>query len=177
MASRRRQVSAIRIPTAEEIAQREADRTQFADIDSRILALENSLRLLWEERSLLKKRLDDYTYPVLTLPNEIVADIFVHFLPVYPLCPPPCGILAPTKLGQICHNWREIALTTPVLWRAISLHLPVNTEGLWENLYLLKSWLELSRSCPLSIRLQGPVDYGGGDSTSIPETSSRLWRQ
>ncbi|KAJ6504124.1 hypothetical protein C8R47DRAFT_177927 [Mycena vitilis] len=54
-----------------------------------------------------------------TLPNEITSEIFLHFLPVYPRCPPLTGNLSPTCLTHICRRWREIALTTPALWRAM----------------------------------------------------------
>ncbi|KAJ7641164.1 hypothetical protein FB45DRAFT_712335, partial [Roridomyces roridus] len=57
--------------------------------------------------------------PVLTLPNEITSEIFVHFLPPYPVCPPMTGLDSPTSLTHICRQWREIALATPKLWRAI----------------------------------------------------------
>ncbi|KAJ7153211.1 hypothetical protein C8R46DRAFT_1357127 [Mycena filopes] len=59
--------------------------------------------------------------PVLTLPTEIIMEVFIHFLPVYPACPPLTGTHSPTNLTQICRKWREIALATPMLWRAIDL--------------------------------------------------------
>ncbi|KAJ6588192.1 hypothetical protein B0H19DRAFT_1098293, partial [Mycena capillaripes] len=94
--------------------------------------------ILDAERNLLQKRLDAYTYPVLTLPNEVVSEIFGHFLPVYPTSPPAIDLLSPNLLGQICRKWREIALTTPVLWRAISV--PFREPGtlqLQQKLHLL----------------------------------------
>ncbi|KAJ7895046.1 hypothetical protein B0H13DRAFT_833815 [Mycena leptocephala] len=155
MASRPRQTSATRIPTVEEIPAREGLRAELADVDASILELQNSLRTLMDSRKLLKERLDEYTYPVLTLPSEIIALIFVHFLPVYPLCPPLFGVFAPTKLATICHHWREIALATPALWRAIQLQM--YRDIVWEvpHLRVLESWLKRSRSCPLSIIIQG----------------------
>ncbi|KAJ7241696.1 hypothetical protein B0H12DRAFT_1236940 [Mycena haematopus] len=157
MASRRTQAAAARIATAEEVAQREADRTRIEYVDGLILELENTLRYLREESSLLKKRLHEYTYPVLTMPNEIAAEIFCHFLPAYPQCPPLLGIDAPTTLTRVCHSWREIALSTPILWRAMSLYIsPATAPGLLQSqLRCWLSWLTLSRSCLLSIRLLG----------------------
>ncbi|KAJ7020267.1 hypothetical protein C8F04DRAFT_909373, partial [Mycena alexandri] len=69
----------------------------------------------------VQEELDSYKYPVLTLPTEIICEIFIHFLPVYPECPPPAGILSPTNLTQICRQWRDIALAIPTLWRAMRL--------------------------------------------------------
>ncbi|KAJ7073991.1 hypothetical protein C8F01DRAFT_5932 [Mycena amicta] len=99
-------------------------------------------------------------YPVLTLPNEIVSEIFKQCLPVYPVCPPLLGRGSPTLLGQICRHWREIALSTPTLWRAISLFTtpprvdpelhPIHCE-----LAAAETFLKRSRSCLLSFMMCG----------------------
>ncbi|KAJ7885711.1 hypothetical protein B0H14DRAFT_1339843 [Mycena olivaceomarginata] len=127
-----------------------ADRARVADIEAQILLLEHSHSLLElkSEKQLVQERLDSYTYPVLTLPNEIVTEIFVHFLPVYPLYPPLTGPGSPTLLAQICREWRDIALATPALWQAISLsdryEVPL-------HLRLCDMWLSRSRCHPLSL--------------------------
>jgi hypothetical protein len=77
--------------------------------------------MLRSEKSAAQERLDSYKYPVLTLPSEIVCNIFIHFLPIYPTCPPLTGPLSPILLTHICGGWREIALALPVLWRAITM--------------------------------------------------------
>ncbi|KAJ7913311.1 hypothetical protein B0H13DRAFT_2470033 [Mycena leptocephala] len=107
----------------------EADRARIAELEAQISHLERSLSALRIEKMLAQERLDSYKYPVLELPNEIVSDVFMHFLPPYPLFPPLIGLLSPTLLTQICGRWREIALGTPALWRAISsyhesIHIP-----------------------------------------------------
>ncbi|KAJ7799747.1 hypothetical protein B0H14DRAFT_1702504 [Mycena olivaceomarginata] len=92
---------------------------------------------------------DTYKYPVLALPNEITIDIFTHFMPIYPLCPPLTGLYSPSLLTQICRRWREIALATPALWRAISLSdssIPFEQQ---DN--VVRMWLSRSRSYPLSL--------------------------
>ncbi|KAJ6565464.1 hypothetical protein DFH09DRAFT_1034809 [Mycena vulgaris] len=160
MALRTPQAIAISTPSVEEIAARETIRARIAAIESQVQALESSLRSLRDESKALKRRLDSYTYPVLTLPNEIVAHIFMHFLPVYPLCPPITGLFSPTALGHICHKWRETSLSTPVLWRAISLYLDDKAKVQF-SLRLLESWLQRSGSCPLSIRLLGFPEHLG----------------
>ncbi|KAJ7231014.1 hypothetical protein C8J57DRAFT_966010, partial [Mycena rebaudengoi] len=76
------------------------------------------------ERQDLQTCLDAYKYPILTLPTEITSGIFVHFLPPYPQCTPATGLSSPELPCQICRVWREIALGTPQLWRAIELRLP-----------------------------------------------------
>jgi hypothetical protein len=55
----------------------------------------------------------------LTLPNEITSEIFIHFLPIYPLRPPLVGILSPTNLTQFVANgerWRWPPLRSGGLW-------------------------------------------------------------
>ncbi|KAJ7178148.1 hypothetical protein C8R46DRAFT_1212860 [Mycena filopes] len=130
---------------------RAADRARIAKNRSRIAKLERSISLLEEENDELQDRLDAYAYPVLTLPNEIVSEIFVHFLPVYPETPPIIGDTSPNVLGQICRRWRDIAFSTPRLWRAIPLCL--ENGRLAQRLHLLETWLRRSGSCLLSINV------------------------
>ncbi|KAJ7772515.1 hypothetical protein B0H14DRAFT_346719 [Mycena olivaceomarginata] len=75
--------------TSRERAARAADRSRIADIEAQILELpvERSLSSLKEEKDAIRARLAAYTYPVLTLPNETVSEIFVHFLPAFPRYP------------------------------------------------------------------------------------------
>ncbi|KAJ6472309.1 hypothetical protein C8R47DRAFT_1324691 [Mycena vitilis] len=91
-----------------------------ADLEPHILSLERSLSALQSELALAQERLNSYTYPVLTLPTDIISEIFIQCLPVYPSCSWLAdSYLPPTRLTQICHDWRELALATPTLWRAI----------------------------------------------------------
>ncbi|KAJ7280721.1 hypothetical protein C8J57DRAFT_1008013, partial [Mycena rebaudengoi] len=117
-----------------------------------ILALEQALTTVRLDRQDLRTRLAAYKYPILTLPTEITSKIFVHFLPPYPKCPPAIGPSSPHILGQICRTWREIALSTPQLWRAIELGSSPWTMS--KELDLLRTWLSRSKNCPLSIYFQ-----------------------
>ncbi|KAJ6589355.1 hypothetical protein B0H19DRAFT_1303485 [Mycena capillaripes] len=127
----------------------EADRTRVAELEAQIMVLERSISALRNEKSQVQERLDSYKYPLLTLPNEIISEIFIHFLPVYPRCPPLTGTHSPTNLTHICRYWREIALTTPMLWRAISLS--DDEAPMARQLQRSQIWLDRSRDCPLSI--------------------------
>jgi disulfide oxidoreductase YuzD len=60
-----------------------ADRGRIADIEAQISLLERSISEWQSKKQLFQERLDSYRYPVLTLPNEIVGEIFVHVLPIY----------------------------------------------------------------------------------------------
>ncbi|KAJ7890259.1 hypothetical protein B0H13DRAFT_1719999 [Mycena leptocephala] len=98
---------------------------------------------------------DTRTYPVLTLPPEIVSEIFVNFLPSYPDCPPHFGLFSPLLLCRICQQWRKIAISTPALWRAIPIDIipQDDSKTLSKKLELLETWLKRSGSCPLSLKL------------------------
>ncbi|KAJ6474423.1 hypothetical protein C8R47DRAFT_708876 [Mycena vitilis] len=103
------------------LAHLEADRVRVAELEAHIVELQRSLAVLQSEKVSAQERLASYKYPVLTVPNELISEIFIHFLPAYPVCPPLTGPRSPAVLTQICHRWREVALSTPSLWRALSL--------------------------------------------------------
>ncbi|KAJ7616759.1 hypothetical protein DFH06DRAFT_1364834 [Mycena polygramma] len=132
----------------------EADRARLSYLEAQIILLEMSLSALRSEKMEVQERLDSYKYPVLTLPSEMVSEIFVAFLPEYPRCPPLRGALSPTLLTQICREWREIALATPSLWRAIRLFLPDRDRKASTRQFEMSDvWLARSRCSPLSFRL------------------------
>jgi hypothetical protein len=140
--------------TASERAVLAATRLRIADIDAQILELERTYRSIQEEKAVLQEQLDAYVYPVLILPPEIVSEIFVHFLPAYPKPPPKTGLLSPNILCQVCRTWREIALSTPALWRAVRVFLFNGDKRKIEaGFRALETSLMRSGSCPLSIEL------------------------
>ncbi|KAJ7606493.1 hypothetical protein FB45DRAFT_1041066 [Roridomyces roridus] len=130
-----------------------ADRARITEIDAEIRALEERIRVLREERAPRQQRMDAYKYPVLSLANEVISEIFIQFLPPYPACPPLTGRESPTALTHICGNWRQIALAIPKLWRAILLPF-VDDEDECYVLRILTTWLDRSGSCPISIQLE-----------------------
>ncbi|KAJ7076637.1 hypothetical protein B0H15DRAFT_577594 [Mycena belliarum] len=140
------------------------DRAYIAETRARILALEQFIASLKAEMIPVQERLDSYVYPVLSLPNEIVDEIFGHFIPPYPLCPPLRGLLSPMVLTHICHRWREIALTMPSLWRAIELDDHCDEDPILEA---VECWLKRSRGLPLSI---GQARYTEGIEDRCVET-------
>ncbi|KAJ7178163.1 hypothetical protein C8R46DRAFT_1346390 [Mycena filopes] len=146
------------VPTPQTARERAADRERLVDVTARLQALdsERSLRsqnavkkLLETEQDLLYDRLSAYIYPVLTLPPEIVSEIFVHFLPVYPRRAPRKGRYSPVVLTQICRLWREIAVSTPRLWRTFKIFLRWSADDDADQVRAL----ERSGSCPLSVHL------------------------
>ncbi|KAJ7741193.1 hypothetical protein DFH07DRAFT_926202 [Mycena maculata] len=129
---------------------RAADRARIENIEANIVLLKRSIRGLRARKKKTQKQLNSYTYPVLTLPAEIVSEIFLHCIPVYPRCPSRTGRGSPLLLAQICSEWREVALATPALWRAISLDGCSESEN-YTN--FLESWLSRSGGLLLSIKM------------------------
>ncbi|KAJ7073922.1 hypothetical protein C8F01DRAFT_1242213 [Mycena amicta] len=123
-------------------AARATDRARLSEIEEEIQRFETHLAALRLERTKIRERLEDYSYPVMTLPNEIVTEIFVHYLPSYPEFPPLIGPGSPTYLLGICRLWRSIALHSPRLWCAIPLN----------DLEVAQTWLQRSASTPLSVK-------------------------
>ncbi|KAJ7073857.1 hypothetical protein C8F01DRAFT_3860 [Mycena amicta] len=123
-----------------------ADRALLSEVEDEIQRLEVHLTSLRKEREDISARLANYKYPVLTLPNEITGEIFLHYLPPYPSIPLLVGPQSPTKLLGICRLWREIALHCPLLWRAIMLDRA-------QDLDLVQTWLQRSGSSSLVLHL------------------------
>ncbi|KAJ7915441.1 hypothetical protein B0H13DRAFT_1525672, partial [Mycena leptocephala] len=93
--------------------------------------------------------------PVLTLPNEIISEIFVHFLPTYPQLPPSFRLLSPTTLTHICRKWRATGLSTPALW--ITIQINHSSMAFERETNRSDVWLQRSGSCPLLLRVD--MDY------------------
>ncbi|KAF8170631.1 hypothetical protein K438DRAFT_1982512 [Mycena galopus ATCC 62051] len=111
----------------------DADRANIPETAAQIapvLDLERSLSELRAEKTLSQEPLHSYKCPVLALPDEILSEIFIHFLPTYPLCPPLTGSDSPTFLTHIYRKWRAVSLATPMLWRAIELFYDHNPSRL-----------------------------------------------
>ncbi|KAJ6601185.1 hypothetical protein DFH09DRAFT_836892, partial [Mycena vulgaris] len=67
------------------------------------------------ERQAVQNELDGIIYPILSILNELTANIFVHCLPDHGRVVASADS-APLLLAQVCHHWREIALGTGDLW-------------------------------------------------------------
>ncbi|KAJ7138719.1 hypothetical protein C8R43DRAFT_1131886 [Mycena crocata] len=111
-------------------------------------------------RESLMEQLEDCRYPVLTLPSEIISEIFIHVLDFSSLdAPCPAPTLAPMVLAQICRHWRQIALSLPSLWSTISLEVNRKTFKQW--MIMARTLLQRSKSSPLSISLKYGMDHQG----------------
>ncbi|KAJ6464374.1 hypothetical protein C8R45DRAFT_498639 [Mycena sanguinolenta] len=150
-----------------------ADRTRIAFLGAQILELEKSLSALRLEQAEVQSRLDSYKYPVLTLPTEIITEIFIRIPPPYPKTAWLAGPQSPTSLTQICREWRQIALSIPSLWRAINLS--DNGTPIEQRAHIYDLWLRWSRHSPLSIQFNG-ADDSDASSKVVPLIASNLAR-
>jgi hypothetical protein len=134
-------------------------RSRVSELNDHIRTLDQSLAAAHCERNDLQSRLDDYKYPILTLPVEVTSEIFINFLPIYPLAPPIVRILSLALLGQICSKWRTVAFNTPWLRRAIEIEVDTRIQALFSaQLNVLDTWLTRSKNCPLSLSVR-PVRH------------------
>ncbi|KAJ7255705.1 hypothetical protein C8J57DRAFT_1075467, partial [Mycena rebaudengoi] len=106
----------------------------------RLAALNDLIDTLVAERLRLQAEVDSIVYPVLTLPTEITVEIFRRtLLP----SPGPSRLEAPLPLGQICRQWRDIALNAHDLWQSLSF-------SNHRSIALLQMWLSRSGDSPLT---------------------------
>ncbi|KAJ7509598.1 hypothetical protein B0H11DRAFT_2421599 [Mycena galericulata] len=105
---------------------------------------------LLEEQKTIQESLDCIIYPILTIPVEIISEIFLHCLPDQPT--QPSARVAPLLLSAICRQWRYIALSTPRLWAVLKIHIPVRCFRDY-NADMVQEWLLRAGNMPLSICL------------------------
>ncbi|RDB14504.1 hypothetical protein Hypma_016618 [Hypsizygus marmoreus] len=98
------------------------------------------------------------TSPFRRLSRELIARILSHFLNAdgISLISVRQNITqTPLVLGQICHLWREVALSIPTLWSALHVEFPQNIaeDEELKMIGLVKLWMERSRDAPLTVRV------------------------
>ncbi|KAJ7085982.1 hypothetical protein C8R43DRAFT_312225 [Mycena crocata] len=158
-------------------ATRDLQRARLVETRRKILDTEAELKKLDTERQELEAVLETFVFPTLTIPSELISKIFLE-------CLPPNGRVRPSKtaapllLAQICRQWREIALSTPGLWRSVDFTFKtgvsvggndwirstgsyslatgwVNTDSPYDGACkLTQAWFRRSRSCSLFITLR-----------------------
>ncbi|KAJ6482141.1 hypothetical protein C8R47DRAFT_585314 [Mycena vitilis] len=100
-------------------------------------------------------------YPVLTLPFDIISQIFVYCLP-----PEDDASIwrtdAPLLLAGICRDWRDISLATHELWN--TMHLSLRPHSVLKVGPLLEFWLPRAGNLPLQLSLVYKSSYGSSSS-------------
>ncbi|KAF8180991.1 hypothetical protein K438DRAFT_1976442 [Mycena galopus ATCC 62051] len=131
------------------LAQPQRDR--LAEIASEITRHKTDITRLEQEGRVLEDSLSRVIYPVLTLPNEITARIFVHCLPSQAERPSPQT--APLLPAQICRHWRAVALATCELWSQICIEWPFDADGMASST-LVRTWISRAKGHPFSLGLR-----------------------
>ncbi|KAJ7615454.1 hypothetical protein FB45DRAFT_1035442 [Roridomyces roridus] len=122
-------------------------RARLAQIDAKIASLESQQALLHAERQTITQKLAVAIYPVLTLPHDVVSEIFLHCIDEdenrYKAC-------IPVTLASVCSPWRAVALHTHGIWTHLETSLFKHPQRA-EN--LLRMHVTRSGSLPLDLRI------------------------
>ncbi|KAJ6461854.1 hypothetical protein C8R47DRAFT_1159114 [Mycena vitilis] len=129
-----------------QITQTPTGPAKHAYLRVRLSELKSMMDLLSQERQLLQAESDAITYPVLSLPPEITMKIFHHCIPSKSK-PSASPANPPLLLTEICHQWRQIAITTPHLWQSLAF-------GEESSVEMLELWLSRAGSLPLNCSLK-----------------------
>ncbi|KAJ7827384.1 hypothetical protein B0H13DRAFT_2290272 [Mycena leptocephala] len=116
-------------------------RSRLSQIERQIAALAAQMAPLRAEREMVSVDLATIVYPVLTLPNEIFAEIFIQYVDEHPN-------RSQMRLASVCRLWRAVAVYMPPWFRLrYSSHLAD----------LLLCWLPRAGRLPLDICLKLPT--------------------
>ncbi|KAF8214168.1 hypothetical protein K438DRAFT_1563256, partial [Mycena galopus ATCC 62051] len=140
-------------------------RRRLAELDTQIAEHRRALSELENTRIAVERELSaTATFPVLTLPIEITAEIFVRCLPPFANLGWIYGLdqfedVAPILLTRVCRTWRDIALTTPALWSTLSVEInsiprhAISDPRSVDN--FIDRWLVRAGRRPLSLVFRG----------------------
>ncbi|KAJ7117256.1 hypothetical protein C8R43DRAFT_1242196, partial [Mycena crocata] len=147
-------------------------RAALSGIKSQIDQYRRMVYLLEREQREVETSLALIVYPVLTLPVEIISRIFVDCLPEHGhIKPSPSK--APLLLTQVCHDWREIALSTCKLWCSLDIGLRRFSQDALEQ--FLATWIPRARAQPLSLTVRSRQEAALHEAlVLIPSLSNQL---
>ncbi|KAJ7129366.1 hypothetical protein C8R44DRAFT_76300 [Mycena epipterygia] len=164
-------------------------RAHLAEVEALISEHELRGQKLEETRSAILSQLDGIVYPVLTLPDEITSQIFLHCLsePIvshdwtFDDEPPILATNArhaPLLLLHICRAWKCVAISTPRLWVDLRLDfdfVPVNTDP-EVMVEFVDAWFSRAGSCPLALNISGSDTGMGMEVLTSTVVSAALQR-
>ncbi|KAJ6600704.1 hypothetical protein B0H10DRAFT_1958730 [Mycena sp. CBHHK59/15] len=152
-------------------------RTRLAELDGEMDALESRLRLLAAERRCIVQGLNSIMYPVLTLPPEITAQIFSHYVDKPHIGRTRTPGRGPLLLASVCRNWRDICLSMGSLWASLCLYPGSHSSWDIEDLLSpLRSWLSRAGSHPLDLHVFRSSSASISKIFSFLSQYSRQWR-
>ncbi|KAJ7174408.1 hypothetical protein C8R46DRAFT_1080829 [Mycena filopes] len=131
----------------------------------------------------LLQRLSSLSYPVLTLPFDIVSEIFAHSAPAFQDAEAITVFRSnkrPTavNLTQVCRTWRYVALNTPKLWASFRILAQDWARNHNRCSRRLAEWLARAKSSPLSFILDFSERYPHSSAIFSPLLAlSMQWRE
>ncbi|KAJ6543225.1 hypothetical protein DFH09DRAFT_1173715 [Mycena vulgaris] len=154
---------------------------EFADLRKKLEEINLSIEShsfdvpkdLERRRAAIQHQLDDIVYPILTIPPEIISEIFRRCMSNLDDASDTASTSrAPLLFLRICRPWRVIALSTPMLWTefnvAFLLLRPQQLKSLEKH---VAEWTARASAAPLSL---GFHDFAG---RLAPERMSMLLHQ
>ncbi|KAH8104690.1 hypothetical protein BXZ70DRAFT_1005200 [Cristinia sonorae] len=167
----------LRIPTADPTRngpRKSTGNLSIPHLREALNSLESKMATLLSERDEIESRLEQAVRlqsPVHRLPNELLASIFI--IGVFNVEEDASLIL--NALMLVCRHWKEVILSTPILWSRI-------VAGTRHSLDKARRKLERSQSVPLDVLIDfSPrMEHGTVTTESIMNTmdllSSSIWR-
>lgn len=139
--------------------------SDISQLDHEIARLQTTLQRISVKREAFHKfasEHESFLSPIRRLPPELLAEVFMNRLPAE---------LSPTRdendnimvLSHVCKHWRDVALTTPMLWSAMSTH-KITSQNFQSKISLADIWLTRLRQPSLSYLLSGSE---GLDTTKL----------
>ncbi|SJL07198.1 uncharacterized protein ARMOST_10541 [Armillaria ostoyae] len=127
-------------------------RTQKADLEQQLLVVTQRetqiVKSIADHRTLLRAS------PIRSLPSELLGEIFLAHCADSDLYDSSGATFRKSRLRLlwVCTRWRDVALSTPRIWAALSVDCAYYpTEGAGSRISVLKRWVSSSGRLPLNI--------------------------
>ncbi|KAJ7691356.1 hypothetical protein B0H17DRAFT_1133873 [Mycena rosella] len=146
-------------------------------LQTKMAEVKFSLGGLAAVRNAMAREIASIVYPILSIPPEIAAQIFMDYIAAGAdsdregpwLVKFPRAEGGPLLLARVCAAWREIILTLHALWSRLKVtRVQANTPK------LLQFWLARAGGRPLDIDTRG-VDFNTGSLFATLAMSEKSW--
>ncbi|KAF6757025.1 hypothetical protein DFP72DRAFT_892951 [Ephemerocybe angulata] len=123
-------------------------------LDAAIQDARRTLESLLEDKATIDATISAHEAilrPIRRLPPDILREIFAQCLPVDQ--PPTMeSDKAPLTLTRVCRSWREIALSSPELWRHIHITAPQGPDAYLKfHQERIERWVRAAGNMPVSV--------------------------
>ncbi|KAJ7667529.1 hypothetical protein DFH06DRAFT_220747 [Mycena polygramma] len=136
----------------------ESLRKELTELEISITRQRLLLQQSEEREAAIRAELDGFIFPVLTLPPEITAEIFLQYaLEARETTQTSTSLFSCMeilRLLSVCRAWRTVALAVPALWAIIDVDtIPLRLGGApGEMEEIVDTWFGRAGALPLSLR-------------------------